>query len=216
MGDTIKMLHGDLQSGDCVVGSYNGSGKLIKNGGVMLDDTAREFRKDLIRSMAMAGAHYEKTTEDKKSTTKTGKKRKSSKKVTVVDDTEDDLPVLETKMSFSELEAEDIESHINLTNTSSLHKATPEYTRPLRSVSIHNDFGQIRLSVEEILECDISIMLIFKEDKDLIFIPKASQTLNLSLDDGRELSVYYPNTLFDNYFLAPGRKFMVLFKQSDE
>ena len=182
-------LYAELASGAAQVGKYTDQGLQIKAGKIFGDTEDLEAYRDAV----LANSAYAKGAQPLNVATKKGKK---PKKKAVIKPKEIYEP--EDELSYKEYE-----------------EPTPELP-DLRQVKIFNEFGEIRVFVEAVLECDIALCFVFREKKDLIFIPKTEQMLNIELEDSRQFKVYYPNSLFENYFLAPGRSLMVLFKVQDE
>lgn len=81
-------------------------------------------------------------------------------------------------------------------------------------IFFENDFGKIRCKVVDVLHsADMAIGLIFNCEDDLIFIPKAAETLKLTVAT-IEYTVYFPGVIFD--LPSSEQKLMVLFKSSNE
>ena len=206
--DTIRMMHEHLLEGDYVVGSYDKHGHQTKAGGIFGEsEVINEYRENILKTSARAKDVAPLTRSKGKG--KKGRPPKKQKPVKERYTDEEYVPPLNQLTTLDEVWDAEQESYVSPVSQQLSIK------HELKAVTIHNDFGSIKLYVEAILECEMAFCLVFNSTKDLIFTPKEGQTLNLTLDDNRTFTVYYPNCLFgelQEYLVAPGRRFMVLFK----
>jgi len=87
--------------------------------------------------------------------------------------------------------------------------AIPAYTAPKIKVKFSNEFGQISMNVESIIEGDILIHLLFSKEEDITFIPAEHTTLKLEYDE-TETYVYYPDSTLP--WVDGVKRIMTLFK----
>ena len=86
--------------------------------------------------------------------------------------------------------------------------------KPQVTIQFENEFGIIKEKVDHVVNQDLAIMLIFKDEDSLIFEPKVGESLILHLPDENTVNVYYPGVTFDSP--DSSNKFMILFKLPEE
>lgn len=223
-------------AGDLIVGSYNSNGMLIKERGVAADssDTAR-LQKIFAESLTRAGATMLPTAPKVKTKpvkAKQVKRIKASKtgpfsggmpenEVRGVELVDGEAP----PFNFFQEVIAPVDEEI-ITRKSPMDKAADivaledeledlRAKRPQKAkkkVEFSNDFGKMRMQVEEVLECEMAYALVFANEDDIVFTPKPGQTLIFKNDRGVDSFVYYPDALFT---LPDGsKKLMILFKSA--
>lgn len=189
MSDSIKKIHDDLRLGDLVVGSYTPDGKVKEPGFVYGNtDQLEEIADRVKQHAALSGALEVKHVGNKKLKPVKVKPKKKVKEEPVVEE-----PVVE------EIEYEE--------------EPAPVAKRK-KHIFFQNGMGKIKLSVLDVLECDMAFCLVFENDDDLIFTPSAGETLTFMDLYNNKHDVYYTDALFS---LPPdNKKLMILFKKNDE
>lgn len=94
-----------------------------------------------------------------------------------------------------------------------IEEAEERYARskkPAQYVKLHNDFGQIKFKVEDVISCDMAYALIFACEEDILFTPKPGQTIQIEIPGQEPEHVYYPSVLFD--WTDGKKKVMILIK----
>lgn len=178
--------------GDVVVGSFNHSGKRVKNSTATrskeeVDKMQQQYLQHASRS---AGA----TPIPLPVSNKSKSKKKSTKNVT---------------SSFEELPEQPL---IQQNNSSINYNDKPANKK--KAVYLHNQLGKIKLFVEEVLNSEMAYCLIFSSEDDIIFVPNPAETLNFTDEMGDTSSVYYADTLFS--WTDGVKKLMILFKSNEQ
>jgi len=190
--------------GDLVIGSsdpsksvYSSSGaKLIHNGvSIYGDAEALEAQNEELTRAAIRGGgkllpteNKSKTDKNKRTTTRS-RSNLSSKSTTTASKRYSDYE--ETAEYFSET----VEENLHL-------------------VQFENAFGKMKAKILHVIEQELALMLIFKDEDSMVFEPKVGETLSLHMPNKRQVNVYYPGVTFDSP--DDSRKFMILFKTVPE
>lgn len=192
------------KAGDYVVGKYNEMGHKIKDGEIIGGEEAADLIKQILDHGKYSGGVVVQGA--KKATPK---KRGPKKKVDrYASEVEPEAPIWEEFMQNNEV-PEPVQQEIEVPE----YVVVPVAKAKKKIIYLYNQLGKIRLMVEAILECEHSYCLVFASDDDLIFTPNKGETLNLTLDDGNTVPVYYPDALFD--WMDGEKKLMILFKADE-
>lgn len=81
------------------------------------------------------------------------------------------------------------------------------------NVTFENDFGRMKVTVVAVLEESTAVILVFKDDESISFIPKNGESLNLLITKDNNMKVMYPGFLFT--WTDGKHKLMVLVKEPD-
>ena len=173
--------------GDVVVGSFNNSGKRIKNA------TATRSQEEVTKMQQQYLQHASRSAgatplEINVTSGKSKKKKNKTQPVTVVEE-----PIIQQ-----------IEPLII--------NEKPKVKK--KAVYLHNQLGKIKLFVEEVLNSEMAYCLIFSSEDDIIFVPNPAETLNFTDEMGDTTSVYYADTLFS--WTDGIKKLMILFKSNEQ
>jgi hypothetical protein len=198
-----------------VVGSYNDLGSPIHEGKFSADATEVQSLAEAYDEHASRSADYNPATLVK-SMGKTNSRKKKKKTIKPVarkqyEDTEEPFPFFDKDIpEVDPLEEIQRRNQENYANEEKVEKYQPKTSK---KVQFSNNFGSIKVSVESIMRCDMAVALLFNHEDDIIFTPKAGESLSLIID-GETTNVYYPDVLFS----LPGgtKKIMILFTVDDK
>jgi hypothetical protein len=187
----------NLKIGDLVVGTndpsksvYDSMGKRIRAGGGLAgsEEQIAEMQKDIMKSAMNMGGRVMKQAEVKPTKGK-GRKKKAEEPQFTTPNYPVAQPIQPTFMPI-EIEYE------------------PEQIK-LETIIFENDFGKIRAKVENILEHEQALLLLFSSDDEVAFEPKVGETLKLYRGRVGQ-DVYYPGVIFD--WTDGVKRAMILFK----
>jgi hypothetical protein len=200
MSDPTKLNVGDLVVGtsDPSKSVYDPNGRKIRDGVAFVGSQkdVEELRESMLRSATAAGG---KVAAEPKKTQKRGRKAVKNKTITQAPyPTEPSYRPIEETSSGSTWE--DLEA-----------VKAPE----LETVSFENDFGKIRAKVENIIDHELALMLVFSSEDDITFEPKVGETLQFVRNrHGDRYTVYYPGVIFN--WTDAVKKAMILFKAESQ
>jgi hypothetical protein len=83
-----------------------------------------------------------------------------------------------------------------------------------KSVFFNHEFGANKLKVIDLISTAVGFMLIFENEDDISFYPKANGTYSFVNHEGEEFLVFYPGLLFD--WTDNVKKVMILIRLYDE
>lgn len=181
----------EYKPGDYIVGRYSENGSIIKPGKLVGDSEEIEsLQKTIIEHSGRSGGRLLGTPDKpKKAKLPKSKLVKTSKPIAKEDIAEESL----FPMSFKE---------------------EPKQESPPKRIYLQNQMGRIKLVVEDILENDMAFCLVFKNDDDIVLVPKAGETLIMVDPEGEEHLVYFADALFT--WTDRVKKLMILFKTTEE
>jgi len=202
----VKVNHEYVEAGDIVVGSFTDEGTQTKGssyGGDSEDMNKRQ--QSIINDMlSVKGASLfpgqrgeAKATKTKKATKAKSTKPKTEKTMYVG-------PAESTTKYFSDKYVSPLEEPEN----------TPSDVKVKFFVYLKNQMGKIKMSVLDVLECEMAYALIFEHEDDVVIVPNAGETLVFIDNYGNSTDVYYADTTFT--WLDGTKKIMVLFKSQSE
>ena len=199
-----KMSHDQLQPGDVVVGSFTEEGRQLSSGGYAGDKNyAQRLQNKIIKDMlAVDGAEIF----DPEAIRKPGKKivpkkTKAGRKVASRIEPEPLTPLITQR----ELDDEVVEK---------IPKQTLDFSPKKYPVALSNGLGKIKMQVIDVLDSTMAFCLVFACEDDMIFTPKAGETLTFTDGDGEQSQVYYADTTFN---WMDGEKYlMILFKNEND
>jgi hypothetical protein len=179
------MDNSQFKAGDFIVGHYNDFGAEIKPGKLHGDtEDVHDLQKMIIEHSARTGGIIHKTEVKIKPT----RGRKKS---------------VPQKQSYP---TEPIQTIIEPPPVLSIDSSR----KRKKSVYLFNALGKIKLNVEEVLESEMAYCLVFANEDDMIFVPKAGETLTFINNNGAEQSVYFANSIFT--WVDQTKQLMILFK----
>lgn len=82
------------------------------------------------------------------------------------------------------------------------------------TIQFENDFGKIKAKALYISEHDQALMLVFKNEEEVVFEPKVGERLQIYINRYTKHHVYYPGVTFNSPF--DNKRFMILFKVPEE
>lgn len=204
--------------GDYVVGRYNALGGAIEEGNSLLPDVkVQKLREAVAREAGRGGGRVlreEKVVKNRKK--KTPPKPVKFNKV--------DIPRPTTLVDFSIEEAiRDIENPADHAVEEDIagpdesfqisYSKMPQPPEKKLKITFSNDFGNIRVYAEDVLRCDNSLAIIFKNEEAVTFIPKTGETLSLKIEDEDPISVYFPGAIFT--WTDQIKNIIILFKTNE-
>jgi hypothetical protein len=189
-----------FKPGDIVIGStdpsksvYSATGaKLVENSFSLYgtEDQLEQMEKELITSVTRNGG--------KKIGTLSSTEKKKTKKIK--------KPQAATNTSFIVYnEPEDI---------SDFAQKDVSKEEVYTTVQFENDFGKIKAKAIYVADHEQAIMLVFKNEEEVVFEPKVGEKLQLYVDRHIKHHVYYPGVTFNSPF--DNKRFMILFKVPEE
>ena len=188
-----------FKPGDVVIGSsdpsksvYSATGAKISENSFSMYGTEEQLEsieKEFISSVTRNGG--------KKITALNGKEKNKTKKIKKQQPRNDSNFVVYT-------ETEDFISEESLTQKEEV------YT----TVQFENDFGKIKAKALYIAEHEQAIMLVFKNEEEVVFEPKVGEKLQIYINKYTKHHVYYPGVTFNSPF--DNKRFMILFKVPEE
>jgi len=191
----------NLKIGDLVVGTsdpsksvYDSMGKRIRAGGGLAgsEEQIADLQKDIMKSAMNMGGRIVRPAEGKPAKGKGRKKKAQEPQFESVN-----YPI--TQLAQPTFVAEDVEEEVEPVK--------------LETIIFENDFGKIRAKVENILEHEQALLLLFSSDDEVAFEPKVGETLKLYRGRVGQ-DVYYPGVIFD--WTDGVKRAMILFKASTE
>jgi hypothetical protein len=198
-----------MESGVTVTGRYNRLGGMNEAPKVIgTEEELAELQEKISRTLLVSGDIIVPTlnstlTENKKKVKVKKQKVTPKNYPKVINTTKVFDP--ESNSYYEELSGKS-EDYKKLDDTNFTTQSSASFVQ--KKVIFQNDFGMIRLNVEEIVYQDqFSIMLVFSNDDELTFIPKVGEKLDFSSSDGSFDKVFFPGSLFDYH----GKKIMILF-----
>lgn len=199
------------QVGDYVVASYNEHGSKIKEGIVIgtEDDLAKATER--ISHSALARGSLLPPVTKVASTIQPA--RKGRRKI--------DVKTTTTKPVYIQPQNRSEPRHVS--NSDNLRVVIPSMTvsnptipvvlpeayKPI-DIVFHNKFGKITLSVESYIEDTFAVCLVFRNEKEVRFIPEQAEELDLILDKDKTFRVLSPGIIFT--WIDGTRKLMILVK----
>lgn len=188
-----------LPFADYVVGSYSTMGAVIEDGTPLIDaNKAKKLREATARSAATNGGTLLLPEINKQK----GKKR--TKQPKPVPDFE--LPEYTYKVPKPTIIDEAPVINLNIVDNK------PKVNK--KKITFSNDFGQIKSYVEDVLDSDVAIALVYKDEEAVNFIPKITETLSLQIENNDPINVYYPGALFT--WTDQIKNIIILFKKDHE
>ena len=197
----MKQDDGIFRLGDIVIGSsdpsksvYSATGSKIIDDGVFVYGTEPDLderRKALVSSAVRSGGQLLKTHNSERITKLIKKKKKGS------NDSSSQMNVDQYIRYIQETEAP----------ATSL-KETIQEKEPVM-VQFENEFGKIKVKIEDLVDHPQAFMLVFKDEDSVLFEPKVGESLSLHTSAGSYI-VYYPGVTFD--WPDSSKRIMILFK----
>ena len=188
--------------GDLVIGSndpgksiYTATGAKINEGGVSVygdEPGLNERRKAMVTSAVRSGGKLLKTHNSERTTKKIKAKKKGQ-------------PQQETAESM-------IDSYIRTLQEeepSDFLTTTMKEKAPI-TVQFENDFGKLKVKLEDLVEHEQAFMLVFKDEDSVLFEPKTGESLWFHTENTGTHVVYYPGVTFN--WPDSSKRLMILFK----
>jgi hypothetical protein len=102
----------------------------------------------------------------------------------------------------------------NLTEAINLKISTSVPEENYTIIQFENAFGKIKAKALHVANHEQAIMLIFKNEEEVLFEPKVGENLQIVINKYTKHNVYYPGVTFNSPF--DDKRFMILFKVPEE
>jgi hypothetical protein len=185
------MTNSEYKPGDYVVGRYSENGAKIKDGKLVGDSDEVAELKSMLSDHAKRTGGQPLKSEVVPAKKVAKKKAKPSNIIPMPTMGFDEEPPFEPEPDYK-----------------------PTIKKSKKQISFLSQMGKIKMTIEDIIECEMAFCIIFSEEDDIIFSPKSGETLTMITPEGNEHQVYFSNTVFT--WVDGTKQLMVLFKIDDE